>query len=354
MSTSIHQDAVIRLTKERAGLEDDKADLLKKISGLTKDIGALRQGLVRTTSESMRRSKQRQIESKEKEHARTQDKLAGVDRKLAGKLGDLDRHLKALSRDQSKAQQRHDQTDRNRRREELRHVREVTREIEQQAQLQAQLGSSSLVIDLARLPTRITVLFLAANPQDQTPLRLDEEHRTIVEKLRASEYRDAVDLVSRWAVRPGDLQQALNEHQPHIVHFSGHGDQDEIVFQNADGSTKPVTKAAIAATLSTGGDNVRVVLFNSCLSSGQAEAVTEHIEVAIGMNDSIGDEAARIFAGQFYSAIGFGRSVQNAFDQAVNELMLHGIPEDHIPELQARAGVEPEAIFLVRPQELAA
>jgi hypothetical protein len=105
--------------------------------------------------------------------------------------------------------------------------------------------------------------------------------------------------------------------------------------------------------LSTGGDNVRVVLFNSCLSSGQAEAVIEHIEVAIGMNDSIGDEAARIFAGQFYSAIGFGRSIQNAFDQAINELMLHGIPEDCTPELHTREGVEPKTIYLVRPQELA-
>jgi prefoldin subunit 5 len=230
MSTSIHQGAVKRLTKERADLEGDKADLLKKIASLTKDIGALRQGIARTTSESIRRSKQRQLESRGKEYACTQEKLAGVERKLSSKLGDLDRHLRALSRDQTKSQQRQEQTDKNRRREELRHARDVTRETEHQAQLQAQLRKSPLVIDLARLPTHITVLFLAANPIDQSSLRLDEEHRTIVGKLRASEYRDAVNLISRWAARPGDLQQELNEHQPHIVHFSGHGNQDEIVF----------------------------------------------------------------------------------------------------------------------------
>lgn len=350
--SSVHQSAVNRIAKERAHLEDDKGDLRKKIADLTKDIGALRRGIARTTSESTRRSKHRQLESKEKEYARTQEKLADVERKLAGKLSDLDRHLQAVSRDHSKVQQKQDKTDRDRRQDELRHARNVTREIGRQAQLQAQIGSSPLVIDLAKLPTQITVLFLAANPLDQDLLRLDEENRTIVEKIRASEYRDAVNLVSRWAVRVGDLQQALNEHQPHIVHFSGHGNQDEIVLQNADGITKRVTKAAIAATLSTGGDNVRVVLFNSCFSSGQAEAVTEYIDVAIGMNDTIGDEAARIFAGQFYSAIGFGRSIRNAFDQAVNELMLHGIPENHIPELHAREGIDPATIHLVRPQEL--
>lgn len=342
--SSVHQSAVARLTKARAGLEDDKSDLRKSMARLTKQIGTLRQDILRTKSESMRRSKERQLASKEDYYARSQKKLADIEKKLASTGQELDRHLQALSREQER-------TDKSRHQDEIRHVRAVTREMERQAALQAHIGANPMVIDLMKLPTQITVLFLAANPQDQSSLRLDEENRTIVEKIRASEHRDAIKLISRWAVRPGDLQQALNEHQPHIVHFSGHGNQDSIVFQNADGTTKPVSKPAIAATLSTGGDNVRVVLFNSCFSQGQAEAVTEHIEVAIGMNDSIGDEAARIFAGQFYSAIGFGRSVKNAFDQAINELRLHGIPEDLTPELHARDGVDPDAIFLVRPSE---
>ncbi len=310
--TSVHQSAITRLTKARAELEDDKSDLRKDMVKLTRQIATLRQDILRTKSEGMRRSKERQLASKEDEYARYQKKLADIEQKLASKGRELDRHLLAVSRERER-------TDKSRHQDEIRHVRAVTREIERQAELHSNIGANPLVIDLAKLPTQITVLFLAANPLDQDLLRLDEENRTIVEKIRASEHRDAIKLVSRWAVRPGDLQQALNEHQPHIVHFSGHGNQDSIVFQNADGTTKPVSKVAIAATLITGGDNVRVVLFNSCFSQGQAKAVTEHIEVSVGMNDSIGDEAARIFAGQFYPAIGFGRSVKNAFDQAINE-----------------------------------
>jgi hypothetical protein len=96
-------------------------------------------------------------------------------------------------------------------------------------------------------------------------------------------------------------------------------------------------------------DNVRLVVFNTCQSRKHAEAVTAHVDVAIGMNASIDDEAARIFAAQFYSAIGFGRSVQQAFEQARLELELEGIQGAAIPELFARPGVDPNQIFLVRP-----
>ena len=123
----------------------------------------------------------------------------------------------------------------------------------------------------------------------------------------------------------------------------------ELVFQNDSGNTKLVTKEAIMATMNTMVDNIRVVLFNSCFSSEQAEAITQYVDVAIGMNDSIGDEAARVFAAQFYSAIGFGRSITQAFDQAKAALMLEGIPEERIPELFVGDGVEPEDVILVRP-----
>jgi hypothetical protein len=118
---------------------------------------------------------------------------------------------------------------------------------------------------------------------------------------------------------------------------------------DADGNTKFVSKEAIAATMNALADNIRVVVFNSCFSAGQAEAVTQHVDVAIGMNAEIGDEAARVFAAQFYSAIGFGRSVQEAFDQAIAALMLEGIPEEKIPELFTRDGVAAGEVILVRP-----
>jgi len=167
---------------------------------------------------------------------------------------------------------------------------------------------------LSQLPEEITVLFMAANPLDQPQLRLDEEVRAINEMITKSRHRDSVRLESRWAVRPLDVLQSLNELRPRIVHFSGHGsDQDEIVFQDSNGQTKLVTKEAIAQTMAAASGEIRLVFFNTCYSHNQAEAIVKHVPAAIGMTTSIGDAAARIFAGQFYSAVGFGLQSNKLF-----------------------------------------
>ena len=209
---------------------------------------------------------------------------------------------------------------------------------------------------------RIRVLFLAADPFDpadpagqrQPRLRLDEEIRDVTARIRASEYRDSVELISAWAARPQDLLQALNEYRPQVVHFSGHGTEDgEVVFLGPDGSPKPVSRGAVVEVMKTAGDEIRLVVFNSCFSSAQAEAVTRHVDAAIGMSDEVGDEAARVFAAQFYSALGFGHSVGKAFGQARAALMMEGIPEEDVPRLYVREGLDAGEVVLVRPPNAA-
>jgi hypothetical protein len=197
---------------------------------------------------------------------------------------------------------------------------------------------------------KIKVLFLASNPAGTQQLNLDVEARAITEKIRAAEHRDLLEFVTVWAVRPDDLLQVLNEHKPHIVHFSGHGNKiGEIVLLDSNGQPKPVGTRAIKALFTTMKDNVRVVLLNACYSRPQAEAITEVIDCAIGMNSSIGDEAAIVFSASFYRAIGFNRSVQAAFDQANVALMLEGISEETTPELLYRSGVNPSQVFPLLP-----
>ena len=175
---------------------------------------------------------------------------------------------------------------------------------------------------------------MAANPYDTAHLKLDEEVRTITNKIRAAEYRDSLELISAWAVRPDDLLQLLNEHKPNIVHFSGHGNSNgELVLLDSRGIAKPVSTEAIKSLFKTLKDNVKIVFLNACYSKEQAEAITSVIDCAIGMNEAIGDNAAITFAASFYRSIGFGRSVQEAFEQAQTALLLESIPEDRIPNL---------------------
>lgn len=193
------------------------------------------------------------------------------------------------------------------------------------------------------------MLFLASNPKDTSKLALDEEIREITLKIRASEYRDSIILNSSWAVRPDDLLQMLNQHQPQIVHFSGHGSEfGEIILTNDSGELKPVSSRALQALFTTLKDNIKVVVLNCCYSYEQAEAITQVIDCAIGMSDTIGDKAAITFAASFYRAIGFGRSVKEAFDQGKTALLLEGIPEENILKLLVKDGVDPLKVVPLR------
>ena len=196
---------------------------------------------------------------------------------------------------------------------------------------------------------KIKILFLAANPRITPRLALDEEMRAIEQKLRAAEHRDAVLFQSAWAVRPDDLLQLLNQHQPHVVHFSGHGDGEGLSLAGEDGKERYVSTHALQSLFSTLKDNIQLVVLNACYSREQALALGETIDCVIGMKESIGDTAAIAFASSFYRAIGFGRSIQGAFEQGITSLLLEGITGEDIPELLVKKGTDATTIVLVKP-----
>ena len=196
--------------------------------------------------------------------------------------------------------------------------------------------------------TKTKVLFVAATPLGTTPLRIDEEIRAITARLRATEYRDSLVLTSAWAARVDDLLQLLNEHKPHIVHFSGHGaDDGRIMLVDEHGSPKRVPTRAMRALFSALRDNIRLVVLNACYSTSQARAVADIVGCAVGMRSTVPDAAATIFAASFYCAIGFGRSVAEAFKQGTAALSLDGIDREAKPRLFAARHVEPAELILV-------
>jgi hypothetical protein len=203
---------------------------------------------------------------------------------------------------------------------------------------------------LAKLPRKIVVAFFASDPGRNSAMRLalDEEARSIGEKIRSSEHRNSVDLQTRWAVRPLDILQAINELEPTIVHFSGHGsDSDELILQDDKGNPKFISKDAIVQTISISADSVRLVIFNTCFSYNQAQEAVRHVDAAIGMSTAIGDDAARVFSSQLYSAIGFGKSIKSAFSQGKAALMMEYPEEAHTPNLYIRDGLSNDDLILV-------
>lgn len=195
---------------------------------------------------------------------------------------------------------------------------------------------------------KIKILFLAANPNDTTRLRLDEEVRAIDQSLRLAQYRDVFTLEQAHAVRFSDLQGLLMRYQPHVVHFSGHGSRDgKIILEDESGQAQTVSARALSTMFSLLKDNIRCVVLNACYSEVQGKAIAESIDCVVGMSTAIGDQAAINFASAFYQALGFGRSIKTAFDLGCNRIDLASLDEQDTPQLLAM-NVDPVTVSFAR------
>ncbi|GBO55570.1 hypothetical protein APA_3721 [Pseudanabaena sp. lw0831] len=181
------------------------------------------------------------------------------------------------------------------------------------------------------------VLILAANPLDLARIRLDKEVKEIRTTLERSPNRDRFVIESRGAVSPEDLQTYLHNLNPQILHFSGHGGGDlGLAFEDEDGNLKAVSNDALADLSKLFANQIQCVVLNACYAVGLAEAIAQHIPYVIGMNQAIGDKAARKFAEGFYKAIWVDRSIEDAFALGVNAIKVDGIPEELTPVLIKR------------------
>lgn len=178
-----------------------------------------------------------------------------------------------------------------------------------------------------------SILLLAANPKGTRGLRLQEEEREIKEQLRLAGY-GKTPINSTGAARPRDIRQAMLDFKPQIVHFSGHGaEQDGLVFEDATGQEKLVGSEALADLFRIFSNRVECVVLNACYSEFQAKAIAQHVNYVVAMSKAIGDRAAIEFAIGFYSALGAGELIEFAYELGCNAIQLEGILEHLTPVL---------------------
>ncbi len=328
--------------RTKAKLEQDRAGARAEAERAEREAASFRSSAVKAHHAAVRVQQER-ADARDRKKLRALRRVDDLDRQIeikAREIARLQEHLDDLRR-----RERED-AERRRWRDELEHEQRLTRE----AALRASLFSPGVTsAAYEALPERIIVLFAAANPADTTTLALDEEIREVNARLQASRHRDAIDLRSAWALRPLDLLSELSRHRPRVLHFSGHGSATgDLVLSDEHRRSKAVTPEAITAALATT-DDIRLVVFNVCVSAALAQGVVEHVDTAIGMTQPVGDHAAQVFAGQLYSSIGDGYSVARAFKRARAALMLESIPEENTPALYARDGVDPDEVLLLAP-----
>ena len=114
----------------------------------------------------------------------------------------------------------------------------------------------------------------------------------------------------------------------HVLHFVGHGSYDSssdegvLAFVGPDGRAEYVDASALADLLDQAEPTPRLVVINSCMSgtsgtdelySGTAAAlVNSGINAVAAMQFTISDAAAIAFSQGFYSALAYGRRIDEA------------------------------------------
>ena len=69
-------------------------------------------------------------------------------------------------------------------------------------------------------------------------------------------------------------------------------------------------------------ENIGCVLLNACYSEEQANAIVNHFDYEIGMNQEIREDAAIAFSKGFYRALGYQCSVEQAYEFGRNAIQL--------------------------------
>lgn len=185
----------------------------------------------------------------------------------------------------------------------------------------------------------LRVLLVSASPDSHVRVRVDKEFSGIIRRMKATRHRDRFQFEQLQAARYSDLRAALQEHEPHILHISAHGDPDgSLLFEGDSEGARKVPKAKLIKLLTSLRDNLRLVVLNACDSGTIARDIPPTVDLAIGMSDQVADTAAIEFAVAFYESLGFGKSVETAFAVALAGLDEH---DDPIPQLFPPPGNDP-------------
>jgi hypothetical protein len=185
-----------------------------------------------------------------------------------------------------------------------------------------------------------TILFMGANPPGVRTVQLDIEHSKI-----AMELGNKFNLPVAKFLSADQIPELIVQHQPYIVHFSGHGKNPDsgehgeidaettraigilpadygqkggiVVF--SDNMLKleivddDVLDFLFATAVNDLGIKIEVVVFNSCYSESQAKVIGKYIPYVVGTANAIKDDTAIAFASGFYFGLAQGLSIEKAY-----------------------------------------
>ena len=362
MSASMYRGQLDRKRAQRFDADKKAGEYRIKESSKRTEAAKARQAALKSNSSSTVASKLREAERRENEAAsagadanRWQARAAGYAKEEASLL----EKVAKAEHSEAKAAERKRQVDqaaaeRKRKSEQLAAERNAAA---QHRMMQQRLAEVVSTVDEAvrqlRPPRveKLRVLLLGASGEGD--LRVGREQKRIRAAVESALHRDLIDFDVRPAATAADLLDGITRFRPHVVHFSGHGDDDLVVFEEDTDEPNEgaiVSARTFARALSATDDPPLLVVLNACNSAHQIGGLVEDVvPFAIGMADEIEDVDAINYAAQFYASVANGQSIASAHAAGQVWLELAGPAGAELPTLACAADVDPATTVLVEP-----
>lgn len=340
----MYRSELVRLQKEEATLRNELARHETDAAKARAAASGKRRSATSASSISMVHSYIRGAEAEEKKAAEATKKAAGVQDKLATNASRQRDKQRSLDSSLKSEQSARDRADDSRRRKEKDHAREIAR-------------LSRPTVHYVHMrepePEKLRVLYMTASPPGATdPLRLDAEVNNVLRAIRGSRHRDLIDIRPRPAASPQDLIDGINDFRPHVVHFSGHGGPDGLLFDNAsvtDPQERLVSFASLAKLLAATDQPPTLVFLNACDTADEAAVLLDAIPALIAMDAPIGDASAAVFSTQFYAAVGGAQPLSKAVEQAKAATEIALDLDMDLVTLRVRPDIDATVLRLVAP-----
>lgn len=353
MSSAQYLRELDRKRKQRMDAEAKAGEYRTKESKKRAEADKARQEAGRSKNASTIRMKLRRADQRDKEAA-TAGKEANKWQKRASDYAkqEVDKQ-KQLTR--AEASEAATAARRQKREAALAQRREAAERVESEARLTRTEQAVGDVMTVLRAPKSEKLRILLLGSASEGDLRVGREQKRIRSAVESALHRDLVELDVRPAATTEDLLDGITKFRPHVVHFSGHSNEELIVFeyeQDSGHRGHPVPAQAFVHAIGATDEPPLLVLLNACKSAAQIDQlVADVVPFAIGMSDSIADGDAIVYAAQFYAAIANGQSVRSAHASGQAALELAGLEGHDLPTLATSEGVDPSSTVLVKPTD---
>ncbi|MFD3163392.1 CHAT domain-containing protein [Herpetosiphon sp. NSE202] len=145
-----------------------------------------------------------------------------------------------------------------------------------------------------------------------------------------------VELIELAHVTGSRLNLAIEDHQPHVLHFIGHGimngNSGQLIFEDSNGKRKDFS--ALQLSIALEGSPIRLVVLNACqtgtvvtrlLGSIAPALMAVNVPAVVAMQASVADSAANVFASAFYRAFADFKPIDECVSRARRMVIAEGI-----------------------------